>query len=488
MQELKALIRVEAGEESLEAITLEEFVLGTDKIFEIPAVLNRISQEEVKAVLLVSDETPIKRKGVLLRDLISEICRQQGMEVEELILKGDDTGLLHADMNGVMAVKSRIRPQLGVIAIGGGTIADICKYAVFLSENEGKGSGRIPLIVHQTATSGSAFGSNQSVIFKEGVKRTLRSIYPTAIVADMDVIKDGPSRLNLSGFGDMIGILISSVDWFVSHQIGMAQGYSPLLVGIMEEAGKTLLDIGGEVGRMSTEGLQKLDKILIMMGIVSSMGFGTTPISGFEHMISHALDLEGMATRRKLSLHGAQVGLGTAYASIAYHLFLREFDPDKIDWNRCYPSDQESLKEVEKRFASVDADGQTVREIWTHYHDKLKKWRSRRKDFEEFLADWQRPGGSQDTILRKLPPPKKVIRALSLSGNPVLPEELTPPLSKDQMKFALLNARFMRDRFVMGDILGFTGTMDDRFWERVDQEVRRLRIRQKKEGGDEGPR
>jgi len=484
MEELKALIQSEAGEERLEAITLEEFVLGTGKIFETPAVLDRISRGKAKTLFLVSDETPIKRKGVILRDLISEIFQEKGMEVEELVLRGDNTGLLHADMNGVMAVKSRIRPHVGVIAIGGGTIADICKYAVFLSEKEGRGSGRTPLIVLQTATSGSAFGSNQSVIFKEGVKRTLRSVYPTAVLADMDVIKDGPSRLNLSGFGDMMGILISSADWFVSHQIGMAQGYSPLLVEIMEEAGKILLGIGIEVGRTSSEGLLMLDKILIMMGIVSSMGFGTTPISGFEHMISHALDLEGMATGRKLSLHGAQVGLGTAYASVAYHLFLREFDPDRIDWNRCYPSDEESFEEVERRFASVDDDGRSVQEIWTHYHDKLERWRSRRKDFEKFLANWQQPNGARDTILKKLASPEEVIRGLSLSGNPAIPEELIPALSKDQMKFAFLNARFMRDRFVIGDILGFTGAIDDRFWDRVDQEVRRLRIQARSEGGD----
>ncbi|MGD9363370.1 MAG: hypothetical protein PVH85_31195 [Desulfobacterales bacterium] len=50
-----------------------------------------------------------------------------------------------------------------------------------------------------------------------------------------------------------------------------------------------------------------------MMGIVSSMGFGTAPISGFDHMISHALDFEGLITDRKLSLHSAQVGLGATY-------------------------------------------------------------------------------------------------------------------------------------------------------------------------------
>jgi hypothetical protein len=201
-------------------------------------------------------------------------------------------------------------------------------------------------------------------------------------------------------------------------------------------------------------------------------------------MVSHAFDLEGIATGRKLCLHGAQVGLGTAYASVAYDFFLQEFDPEKIDWNLCYPSDDVSLKEVKRQFSSLDAKGETVQEIWARYRDKLKRWRSRRKQFETFLARWQQPDGFREILSRKLPTPEKVVRALSQTGNPLLPEELTPPLSKDQMKFAFLSARFMRDRFVIGDILGFTGAMDDPFWDRVDREVRRLRIQARSEGGD----
>jgi hypothetical protein len=42
------------------------------------------------------------------------------------------------------------------------------------------------------------------------------------------------------------------------------------------------------------------------------------------------------------------------------------------------------------------------------------------------------------------------------------------------MRFAFLNARFMRNRFIIADIMGFAGMMTDGFWEKVDTEVRRI--------------
>lgn len=474
MGHLRDLIRSEAGGEDLPEITLEMAVVGRKTLEKLPSLLDGVSGDRVKSVLMVTDETPIRRGPEILRNIVATILNKEGIETERITLKSDKTGVLRADMDQVMTVKSRIRRGGGIIGIGGGTIADICKYAIYLAEGENQKAGEIPLIVCQTATSGSAFGSNQSVIFKDGVKRTIHSIYPDVVVADMDVITDAPRELNRSGFGDMIAVLISSLDWYVSHMIGMSPGYSKLAVNIMHDSGQALLHIAPQIGAMSPQGLEVVAKILVMMGIVSSMGYGTAPISGFEHMISHALDMEGLANGRKLALHGAQVGLGAVYASVAYHLFIREFSPQGLDLTRCYPTDEEAFEEVRGRFAHLDPEGKSIEQIWIHYHEKLTLWRNNRSLFEEFLADWDKPGGPKDQISAEMTPVQQVIEALFLSGNPTLPEELSPPISKDLMKFAFLNARFMRNRFIMNDLLGFAGLMNERFWHRVDTAVRRM--------------
>jgi glycerol-1-phosphate dehydrogenase [NAD(P)+] len=474
MARLKQLIDSESKGETFEAITLQKLAIGQHVIEQLPLIMEDISSIKVTTVLIVTDETPIKRAGVILKDTIAEIFQGKGIQTQMITLTADKTGLLHANMQAAVKVKSMIAEGCGIIGIGGGTITDICKYAAFLWQEEKPQMSMVPLIVCQTATSGSAFGANQAVIFKDGVKRTLHARYPSAIAVDLDVIESAPRNLNIAGFGDMSGILISSVDWYVSHLLGMSDGYSELVVDIMQDSGQALLQVDRQVAGMAPEGIEVLAKILISMGIVSSMGFGTAPISGFDHMISHALDFEGLATGRKLSLHGAQVGLGATYASVAYNYFVREFSPANIDVNRCYPSEQEAFNEVQDQMDPLNPDAKSLDEIWAHYNEKLILWKKNRPFFEKFLNDWEKPGGPRDQISSKLIPAARIIESLYLSGNPTVPEDLIPPISAAQMKFAFLSARFMRNRFIMADIMGLSGMMTEDFWQRVDAEVRRI--------------
>ena len=114
-----------------------------------------------------------------------------------------------------------------------------------------------------------------------------------------------------------------------------------------------------------------------------------------------------------------------------------------------------------------------------HYHEKLILWKRNRSLFEKFLNDWDRPGGPREQIAGKLIPAEQLIESLYLSGNPTLPEDLTPPISPEKMRFAFLSARFMRNRFILADIMGLAGMMNDDFWLRVDAEVRRITAAQR---------
>jgi glycerol-1-phosphate dehydrogenase [NAD(P)+] len=475
MGNLKELLASEAKGQKFEEITLEKVLIAPGLVDDLPNIVLKSTAGTIREVLIVADETPIKYGEKILRDHVADLFQRQGIERKTLILRATDGSLLHADYEGVRKVQAEMGQGTAVIAIGGGTITDICKYAVYLAEGEEGGAGCPQLVVCQTATSGSAFGSNQAVVFKDGVKRTLHAVYPRVIIVDLDIIAGAPYILRVSGFGDMMGILISSVDWYVSNLLGMSEGYSDLLVNIMQHSGRTLLDVGKDVGANSATGLEVLAKILILMGIVSSMGFGTTPISGFEHAISHTLDMEGRATARALALHGAQVGLGAAYASVAYNLFLEEFSPGDVGLAQCYPSDEEALNEITRRVGHLDREGKLVAEIWAHYKIKLAAWRRRRPLFEAFLADWAKPGGPRAQIAARFVPSEQILKALYFSGNPTLPEELAPPVTPAQMRFAFLNARFARNRFALADIIGIAGMMNDDFWQKVDGKIRDFR-------------
>jgi glycerol-1-phosphate dehydrogenase [NAD(P)+] len=473
MDELKTLLRPRMEQEGIGPIGLERFVAGPEAVFELPSLLEVVAGSRVRQTLLVCDETPILREGVLLRDLLSALLRRQGLAVETLLLPGDATGLLHADMDAVSRTLDRLHPGSGVVAVGAGTVTDVAKYAVHLAGEGTSRAGSPPLVVCQTATSVSAFGSNQSVILKDGVKRTLPAVYPDAVVADMKVLRGAPRQLNLGGYGDVMALLISSLDWEMSRRFGMIDRHSPLAADLLQDVCAVGLSIGEAVGRMDEQGLEALAKVLLVMGIVSSLGFGTAPISGFEHAVSHALDLEGLALGRRLAIHGAQVGVAVAYAAVAYRLWLDAFSPSPGEPGRV-PSDEEGFREINERISAIDREGKTGLELWGHYREKLARWRGCASRTREILSRWNEPGGVRETALARLPNPSKVVGLLRLSGNPVLPEELDSPVSGAEMKRAFLNGRFMRDRFSLVDLPGFAGEWDEPLWQRVDIEVRRL--------------
>jgi hypothetical protein len=176
---------------------------------------------------------------------------------------------------------------------------------------------------------------------------------------------------------------------------------------------------------------------------------------------------------RRLAIHGAQVGVAVAYSAVAYQLWLDAFSLSTRELDRV-PSDEDGLREISERFFYVDQEGKASLELWGHYREKLTRWRGCTSRTREILTGWDEPGGMREAIQARLPGPAGVIGLLRLSGNPVLPEELDPPVSGEEMKRAFLNGRFMRDRFSLVDLPGFAGEWDEPFWLRVDAEVRRL--------------
>ena len=68
MARLKQLINSESKGETFEEITLQDLVIGQHVIEQLPKIMEDISSIKVAAVLIVTDETPIKRGALILKD------------------------------------------------------------------------------------------------------------------------------------------------------------------------------------------------------------------------------------------------------------------------------------------------------------------------------------------------------------------------------------------------------------------------------------
>jgi glycerol-1-phosphate dehydrogenase [NAD(P)+] len=138
------------------------------------------------------------------------------------------------------------------------------------------------------------------------------------IVVDTDIIKSAPEKFLYSGIGDMVSKITALYDWVYEAE----NGYSTLddfAVMIAKKAVNSFVrtpfkDIHEELF------LKELLDSLAMSGIANEIAGGSTPTSGSEHLISHALD----KLLEQPQLHGIQVGVATyLMALVQDHRYVR---------------------------------------------------------------------------------------------------------------------------------------------------------------------
>jgi len=82
----------------------------------------------------------------------------------------------------------------------------------------------------------------------------------------------------------------------------------------------------------------------------------------------------------------------------------------------------------------------------------------------EFLRDWP---SIRDHIRSLTRPPELVAQILREVAAPIAFEQLAPPASADDVKFAFLNAPLIRHRLTLGDVFVFLGWDREALWNQV---------------------
>ena len=141
-------------------------------------------------------------------------------------------------------------------------------------------------------------------------------------------------------------------------------------------------------------------------------------------------------------------------AALAIHELLHErFDPGRP---RPAPPSPETVEAtIRATFGVLDPSGKMAAECWRDYSRKLALWTASEARFDDVRARWDDEIGPRS---RELVRPAATISAiLGLAGHPRTFEALTPPIPRDEARFALGNAHLIRERFVIGDLLWWLG-------------------------------
>ncbi len=441
---------------------IKEMIFESGALFKTTAILKSIGAHQDTPLVVVMDETSMHRAGEDLKELALATLRNDGWRVQVSWMRADESGQVHTDMHHIHEVQASLSRGCSVLSIGSGAITDIAKHGCFIYQQETGES--VPFAVFQTANSVSAYTSNMSPTFVDGVKRTLDSRYPDALICDLETLRDAPKEMTAGGVGDMLAVFVSFPDWYLAYRLGMDSTYSELAKNLVGPLDELLIDHSEGIRLGKMESVAILAKIIALGGLAMSLSHATTPMSGFEHVMSHVLDLQAEIAHTPLTVHGSQVAMATLAGTEIYHRFLSDFDPAGLNLDNCYPSMDAMKKRIDESFNAIDPSGKAGAECWADYKQKLEKWHAHRNDFEAALRDW---GSLRTELAKETRSPEVILQILEAVDAPMRWSQLKPAIDEKQARFAFLNASLMRKRLTLGDLLTFTGWDREALWEQI---------------------
>ena len=467
IDQFKTKIRGIPGYPTGEELPIRAMVFEPDALLRLPELLEVAGATTGNRLLVVMDRTPMNREGVDLKQFLLELLEKTGWQTEVIWLEPDSTGQVHTDFPQINCVKARLDKDSAVLSVGSGTVTDIAKHACHVYQQE-QNISSLPFVVYQSANSVSAYTSNMAPTFVDGVKRTLPSRYPDVLVCDLKTLRDAPQAMTVAGVGDLLAAFGSYADWWLAYRLGLDSTYTEFAQTLMGPLDEIFLEHAEGIKTGDFESVSVLAKLIALGGIAMSLSHATAPLSGFEHVTSHVLDLIAEQKGRPLAQHGTQVALATMLTTTAYQKFFEEFEPTEVNLESCYPTEEQMKRRIDASFNSLDPTGRVAAECWSDYKIKLANWHAHRKDFEQALRDWNTIRAKLRSLVKTPDQTASILYAVSSPAHFV---ELTPVPDEAEVQFAFQNAPMIRHRFTLGDMFVFLNWDQDALWAQVSKNL-----------------
>ncbi len=342
----------------------------------------------------------------------------------------------HADLKTVDALEARLAEVENVVAVGSGTVNDLCKFATARS-------GR-PYCVFGTAASMDGYtSSTASMSLDSGLKISLPAQSAAGVFIDLKVSAAAPGFLAASGFGDSLCRSVAQTDWWMSHRL-LDTFYhdAPYLIGEYDEIETNRR--AAKIGAAELGAIGYLNRLLILSG----MGVAFTGVSNHgsmsEHQISHYVDCFA-GDRHPGSLHGQQVGVATLTMARLQHWLLSQEHPPAVKATKIDPDGMarrmgpEIARQCEGEYRKKALDEAGAERM----NAKLAElWPDLRRECRAFAI-----------------PVAQLEAMLSAAGGATTAAELGVPA--DFYREAVRHAHEMRNRFSFVDLACDAGLLDD---------------------------
>jgi len=362
---------------------------------------------------------------------LCETLSAAGDAVQELIVPDREGGEWPVcDDRTQERLEQNLKDADWILTVGSGVVTDLGKWLAFDRE--------IPFAGFATAASMNGYASANVAPTLKGVKSILRARPARVLLSSPEVLREAPYTLTTAGLGDVLAKNTSTADWRMNHLL-FGDFYCETSAGLIGELEPLYLDHPEEIRDRNPEAMKALYQALLLTGVAMTMAETSSPASGGEHLISHALDMMSSLDGRPHDLHGRQVGVATVLAAELYRRVLQVESPAFHD-----------PEGVDEGFWG--AQGEAVR---TQYARKLSRLQAMREKLET--------GGAWDALREALSPmlhpPERIHGCLQRAAAATRAEEIG--CTHGRLRDALRHAHEIRSRVTVLDLARLLGLMPE---------------------------
>lgn len=413
-----------------------DIYIGSNIIDQCVEYINR--RNFGRNAVLVADNNTYKIAGEKVEKLLTEA----GYHISLCLLERE--GTLEPDESALGEILYAMEKKTEFfIAVGSGSINDLTRY---VAVNTGK-----PFVSVGTAASMDGYTSVVAPLLYAGLKVNKPATYPKVLILDLEIIRNAPFPMIVSGFGDVLGKYIAIADWRLGRIINH-EPYCPVSVDIVSQAVQKCIDNIDGMKARTAEGAKSLIEALILAGLTILIIGNTRPVASVEHNMAHYWEMMQLLAKEKPASHGTAVGVATGYMIKFFDAFLgsnfAKVDKAKIKQNRLSHEQRKKLI-IEKYGVKFGTS------IMKENPDDFLTWEEQERRIDAVVAHEQEIR-RELAFLPKWPEVKAIFERL---GSPLTAQEIG--LNDSQLLDALVYGKDYRNRYTVAKTADELGILDE---------------------------
>lgn len=417
--------------------TVAEVLVGRGVLAEAGALFRRQFGEGPACI--IADDNTWKAAGAAVEASLVAA----GIAVRRHVLPGKPR------LKPTVDLADRLRDVLAVdgsvpVAVGSGVINDVVKHAAF--------SLKRAYLCVGTAASMDGYTSAGAPLSDKGFKKTIQCLPARAVIGDLDVIAAAPAEMTGWGYGDLAGKVPAGGDWIIADALGI-EAVDDVAWPLVQGGLRGWLGAADGVAAGEPAALEGLFAGLTLVGLAMELHGSSRPASGADHQIAHLWEMDDLKHGGERVSHGACVAVGCVMSLRLFDWLLRQ-DLSRLDVGAAVaaaPSLGVKIAAIHAAFGPGEIAARSVEEVRAKHVDAavLRARLERLRDGWPVLAE---------RLRAQVVAPEVMVDMLHRAGAPAEAAEIG--VGRDYLRRTTLNARFLRSRYTVLDLLDECGMLE----------------------------